>query len=94
MLILNKFEKTIPIEEGKNALMRATAFWDTFLAEVQRETGIPVAEIPGMLARLNRTGLYQTFIGTFLGYSGDIGYLTPNFGKFLDALKVTGSEIN
>lgn len=87
LLVLDRFEKEHPIQEGHNDLQRAATFWDSFLKAIEAEVGIPASEIPSVLARLNRTGLYLTIIGTYIGYTGDKGFLTPKFAKFLRALK-------
>jgi hypothetical protein len=47
-------------------------------------------EIPGVLERLTRTGLYQTNRALVSGYPGDKGSLTPNFAAFLKALGSAG----
>jgi CRISPR/Cas system CSM-associated protein Csm2 small subunit len=86
LLILHKYEKNIPIKEDQNALQRASMFWDDFLEEVNKKIGIPIEEIPGFLTRLNRTGLYQTFVGGYFDYEGDQGFLTKNFYKFIKAI--------
>lgn len=75
-----------------NPLQTANVFWDQFLDEVERNLLIPKDEIPGVLARLNRTGLYKTFTGGFFDYTGDQGCLTPNFKKFIAALNAKDGE--
>jgi hypothetical protein len=86
--ILFKYEKSNPLKENENLLQRATNFWDEFLFEVALEFLISKDEIPGILTRVNRTGLYQTFSGNYLGYAGNMGNLTPNFYKFIKVLGI------
>lgn len=83
LILLRDFETNNPILPGQNALQRATQFWASFLYRAEAEIGIPKAEFPGYFGRLNRTGLYQTFVGGFWDYTGDMGYTTPNFERFL-----------
>lgn len=92
LLLLRDFESNNPILPGQNALQRATQFWASFLQRVEVEIGISKVEIPGYLERLNRTGLYQTFVGTAWDYTGDKGYTTPNFEGFLQFLGIQDFE--
>ncbi len=94
LLILRRFEASVSLSEEQNALQRVSTFWDAFIEAVEAETGVPRTETPGFLARLNRTGLYQTFVGTYVGYTGDKGCLTPNFATFLKALGIAGDDVN
>jgi hypothetical protein len=82
LLLLRDFETNNPILPGQNAMQRAMQFWSSFLHRVEAELDIPKAELPGYFGRLNRTGLYQTFVGGFYDYTGDMGYTTPNFARF------------
>jgi hypothetical protein len=86
LLILQRHETAIPDQPKQNKLERANQFWNTFSTDVEREVGLPKAELAGTLARLNRTGLYQTIVGAYLNYGGDRGYLTPLFARFIDVL--------
>ena len=92
LLLLRDFESKNSILPGQNALQRATQFWASFLQRVEVEIGIPKAETPGYLERLNRTGLYQTYVGGAWDYTGDKGYTTPNFEGFLEFLGIQGFE--
>ncbi len=94
LLILNRFEKRYLPQKDQNPAQWIGQFWDEFLSSVESEIGIPIDQIPGILARLNRTGLYKTITGTYFDYSGDQGHLTPNFATFLDALGITGSDVS
>lgn len=92
LLILKRHQDCTPRQPQQNDLQWSSTFWDAFLDSVVSEVGIPRQEIPGILARLNRTGLYKTIVGTFLGYGGDQGLLTPNFDRFLHALGLLESR--
>lgn len=87
LLILHRCEQKTPRNEGENDFQWASQFWQEFLEEVSRVVGLPQNQIPGMLARLNRTGLYKTLTGI----SGDMGALTPNFQSFILALGINES---
>ncbi|MDH5763746.1 MAG: hypothetical protein OEZ51_12240 [Nitrospinota bacterium] len=86
LLILNEFENKNPIKEGQNYLQRALVYWENFINQIEQDIGLLREEIPGVLERINRTGLYQTFTGGFMDYTGDVGKLTPNFQRFLKEL--------
>jgi len=89
LLVLKHYEESYPsTEEDDNRLQRAERFWDQFQAECETELNITSHELNGLLTRLNRTGLYQTFVGGYLSYEGDRGHLTPNFYKFIERLMV------
>lgn len=86
LTILHSFETTLLPDKDENPERWISHGWDDFLSAVASELGIPSDHIQGMLARLNRTGLYETITGTFFGYRGGGGHLTPNFATFMDAL--------
>jgi len=64
---------------------------DAFLAAVRQRCFLPNrplrGTVGGLLARLNRTGLYETFTGRFFDYAGGQGTLTPLFDRLLDLLE-------
>lgn len=82
LVILHKYEHMNPLE-GRNPLQRATAVWEAFQQEVELDIGIPRAQLPAILTRLQRTGLYETITGAFLDYTGGKGCLTPLFHDFV-----------
>ena len=87
----------MPLEEEHRApadqINRAAGFWDDFFKAIESEAEVPIAEIPGMLDRLTRTGLYRFITANLFGYGGDKGCLTPNFATFLKALDITQSNV-
>lgn len=93
LLVLHRFETRTPIsrelETQLSRTQRASEFWDAFCESVVSEIGIPTPEIPGILTRLTRTGLYQPFLANIPGYTGDKGGLTPNFFTLQEALGKT-----
>ena len=81
LIVLSRYEKEYFLQGDKNHLQRANRFWDQFSSEVCSKFSISNGELDGMLARLNRTGLYKTIIGTYTGYKGGQGELTPLYTK-------------
>ncbi len=92
LLLLHKFETSAPIRQDQNPLQRVLTYWEAFIASVESQFGIPASEIPGVLARMRRTGLYDNIYGTYYDYTGDKGCLTPNYAVFLDAVRTNNSE--
>jgi hypothetical protein len=92
LLILHSFEITVPRPENpKNELEWYQSFWDDFLKRVESEVGISSTELPGILERLTRTGLYGNVpVSQGLVFGAHIldsvGHLTSNFASFLQAL--------
>lgn len=70
-------------ELAENDLQRANRFWDDFEKAVESEVGIHPDQLRAILNRLNRTGLYETIVGTYDGYyTGGRGRLTSLFKEF------------
>ena len=78
---LEKYESKYPIQPGMNRLQRARQFWAAFVGEIAQEPKIKPEEVEGYLQRLSRTGLYQPIVGSFLDYTGGLGYLAPGFQR-------------
>lgn len=76
------------VDKDWNKLQIASLFWDDFLDALQNELNIAKDQVPGVLERLSRTGLYQTFVGSFIDYAGDRGHLTPQCYSLLDATRL------
>jgi len=91
LIILHKYEHMNPLE-GRNPLQRATAVWESFQLEVERDIGIPRAQLPAILTRLQRTGLYETITGAYLDYTGGKGCLTPLFHDFVSTLGISSGH--
>lgn len=83
LLMLQNYEKQTKRREEQNALQFSSSFWDSFEEAIEKELGIKKPEIPSMLTRLSRTGLYESFTGSYLGYEGGKGKTTPLFKKFV-----------
>ena len=92
LIVLSRYEKEYFLQDDKNPLQRANRFWDQFSSEVCSKFSISDGELDGMLARLNRTGLYKTIIGTYAGYNGGRGELTPMYAKLEEMTRLEEME--
>ena len=79
--LLDRFESKHPTIEGENDLQRTASYWGIFSNKLIAELGINHKEINALLTRLNRSGCYETFTGTYFDYKGDRGMTTPTFQK-------------
>jgi hypothetical protein len=95
LLLLRNFEeraKEEPLAEAdatdpEDAMyLRASEFWEDFRIAVER-TGVPQHEIRGVLARLRRTGMYDSFVVERYGVDGEKSRTTPLFDRFLAAVE-------
>jgi hypothetical protein len=93
LALLAKFEE--PHLEIHTALdyKLVVTYWSEFLQELTTELSIPPAEIQGLLARLNRTGLYSTLLESLWGGIGIVGNLTGTYYR-LAAMITTGPWAN
>jgi len=89
LLTLYKFENQYPLQEGENDLQRTHHFWDEFTKELVDVILIPIDEVNSILTRLNRTGCYETVIGTYCGYTGGKGKLTPTFYRLVKIINMS-----
>ena len=92
LIVLSRYEKEFFLQGDKNPLQRANRFWEQFSLEVCSKFSISDGELDGMLARLNRTGLYKTIIGTYVGYNGGRGELTPMYAKLEEMIRLEEME--
>ena len=92
LLILDRHERLNPLQVSENQLGRANRIWQAFTDEVESSVGIPVKHLAAVMKRLERTGLYEPIIGSYLNYGGGRGYLTPLFESFLQATKISPRE--
>lgn len=94
LVILRSYETEFLIaedhKENQESISSRLVFWRGFIKEVADDLGIDTDHVPGMLERLNRTGLYMTIVDDIAITSDTfhyVGYLTPNFFSFMDLLK-------
>jgi hypothetical protein len=94
LVLLRNLESQHPFGEveNDNELRRAWRYWETFIDRMAVEIGVPADQLTGFLARLQRTGLYRTMTGGYVGYEGDMGSVTPYFDALLQALGMAGEE--
>lgn len=81
LVLLSKYEAAEPCRPGENELQRANRFWRAFLEDLESELGISKEVADPILTRLNRTGLYETFTGSYFNYTGGKGKLTPLYWR-------------
>lgn len=70
-----------PRDPDLNDLQWSSTFWADFRSSVEQKLGIPKDEFTPFMNRLNRTGLYDQFVGGYLDYTGGVGMLTPRFHR-------------
>ena len=81
LVVLSRYEKENFLQDDRDPIQRPNRFWDQFSSEISSRFSISYEELNGILARLNRTGLYRTIIGMYPGYTGGRGELTPLYAK-------------
>lgn len=79
LLLLSSFFEQNIRKADHNDLQHIISFWPEFKTELTKYIEIPEVECSSFMNRIERTGLYSQFVGSFLDYSGGIGYLTPRF---------------
>lgn len=90
LAMLAEFEAANPKAAGENDLQWSSRFWDTFKQTVCEKFNIPPGELRGILARLNRSGCYETFAGGYLDYQGGQGILTPTYYRLAKLIRLQG----
>jgi hypothetical protein len=76
LAILSEHEKANPIEEGENELQRAWRFWPGFVVDVNSRLGLDEPLLRALLVRLQRSGCYEEFTGSYASYTGGRGRTT------------------
>jgi hypothetical protein len=67
-------------------------FWEEFAGVVEKESGIPRNELTATLTRIQRTGLYEHFVGSYGDYASGMGNLTSRFTKLITALNSANAK--
>jgi len=93
LLALNMLDKysLIAKENGQNDLQRTGIFWEEFENRLSQELHISTEQVPDFMNRIARTGCYEMFTGSYLGYTGGRGKLTPTFKKLKQFIKSSNS---
>lgn len=84
--ILYKKERDYPDAGNENDLQRAMRIWPDFEQEVRLALGIDPELLRSMLVRIQRSGCYEEFTGSFLDYTGGMGKTTPLYLKIMNAV--------
>jgi hypothetical protein len=87
LLILRQIE----LDPGR--LKPARLHWPAFQKEVQAKCRIEADVLCAKLARLNRTGLYATETGGYIGGGGGWGNLTVLFSEFVKWIEVKNADV-
>ena len=92
--LIRDYESAEPMEDKRYtySFLRHQMIWPIFLETVEQSVGIPTREMPGVLKQLEATGLYMTIVGPEA--TGDFGYITPNFRKFIQMCGIEGTDQN
>lgn len=86
LVILSDFYDR-PRQKSENDLQWTSAFWREFCRRAQDDLGIYGDEFTSFMNKIERTGLYQQFVGAYLDYSGGVGKLTPHFFQIRDLIQ-------
>lgn len=62
-------------------------YWESFTQKARTQLQLEINTVNAMLAKLNGTGLYLTITGTYYGYTGNRGHLTPIFYKMIQMIE-------
>ncbi|BBE50282.1 hypothetical protein OYT1_ch0715 [Ferriphaselus amnicola] len=81
LILVNRYETAYPKIDGENELQRANRYWDSLVLELSRTLSVPSEEVDSILLRLNRSGCYETFTGTYWDYTGGKGKTTPLYRR-------------
>lgn len=81
LILLDQYEINHPKLDNENDLQRTNRFWGDFSSEISSDLGILPEEVDSVLSRLNRSGCYETFTGSYLSYTGGRGKITPFFRR-------------
>jgi hypothetical protein len=72
---------SLPQTAEQNDLTWTDTFWDKFVNGLGVELKIPPEEVSDFMNRISRTGCYEMFTGSYWGYTGGKGKLTPIYKK-------------
>ena len=92
IVILHKKEQDNPIAGNENDLQRAMRIWPGFEQEVRLALGIDPELLRSLLVRIQRSGCYEEFTGSFASYTGGIGKTTPLYLKIMNAAVTTADK--
>jgi hypothetical protein len=90
LALLEHYYQT-PRTEDQNDLQWTSLFWEDFVAVAGKELSLQAEEFVDFMNRIARTGCYEMFTGSYMGYTGGKGRLTPTYFKLKRMLKEEGS---
>jgi hypothetical protein len=84
LLLLQSFESKNPPKKLETAPDRIQRYWNDFVDECQKRTGIDSTELRGRIERIKRTGLIQSPDGIYTDGGNPFVFLTQLYSIFLD----------
>ena len=85
-------EMTAQSQPDRNPAQRCASFWESLKGEAERDLGIPGDELDFLMARLPRTGCYETFAGQFYDATTGQGRLTPVYFRLKQMVDARGER--
>lgn len=62
-------------------LLWINTYWEAFENDLCEQLKIPQDEVVHFMNRIARTGCYEIIVGSYIGYAGGRGKLTPNYRR-------------
>ncbi len=90
LLLLDSYEMKHPYEPGENDLQRLERFWANFSDDASKN--YQVIELDSFMVRLNRSGCYETFTGTYRDNTGGKGKTTPFFQRIKEIARLNDNQ--
>ncbi len=84
---LHGYETKFREAQEDSELKKVNLYWEDFRKEVCKTLALSESEFSAYIARLNRTGLFKEFTGTYWGYEGKKGRLTDLFYKLVENIE-------
>ena len=88
LILLERIEREHAVRPGHADVEDAMGYWSDFGGEAERTLGVTPDLLPSVLTRLQRTGLYEHFSGSYMDYQGGMGRVTTLFGEFVVELNI------
>lgn len=79
--VIYSSEKSTPRNANENPLQHTMKYWRELIEKLQEQGLVTTDELDSLLVRLNRTGCYVTFAGSFTNYAGNMGKTTETYRK-------------
>lgn len=85
---LEQHSRTTTKLVNENNLLWTQKFWPNFVDTVEKEFHMDEKYLQAVLKRIERTGLYKEIVGTYLGYTGGKGILTPLYTQIKSYINI------